>query len=130
MNVSWKPDSFRESIGNSSSRFSRSSETSFGILVRGKVGCVWPRGYHVDGLRMQFFRNCFRASMGLLRFGTNYFTHLEKRRTRAPPLWSPFQIAKNLLREIPLPNSVHAEAVSDFLACFSLRSRTFFRSNT
>lgn len=36
----------------------------------------------MDGLRMQFFGNCSPTSMGLLRFGTNYFIRLEKRLTR------------------------------------------------
>lgn len=89
-----KLDSFHESIGgDSGSRFSRSSESSFSIPVVESL--VWPRGYHVDGLRMQFFGNCSQTSMGLLRFGTNYFIRLEKR------LAILFQIAENLLRRNP-----------------------------
>lgn len=80
MSVFRNLDSFHELIGGSGSRFSRSSESSFSILAVESL--VWLRGYHVDGLRMQFFRNCSRTSMGLPRFGTNYFIRLEKRLTR------------------------------------------------
>lgn len=50
----------------------RHSPTQYSQLFR------LPRGYHVDGFRMQFFRNWFRVSAGLLRFRTNYFTPLWK----------------------------------------------------
>lgn len=53
--------------------------------------------------------------MGLLRFQTNYFARLEKR-LATPWSLSLSGFAENLLREIPLPNSVHAEEASDFLA--------------
>lgn len=68
---------------------------------------------------MQFFGNWLRVFVGLPRFGMNYFTRSfsslssflflsERQLARAPSLLGRLSVARNFLRKILLPKSVHA----------------------
>lgn len=60
------------------------------VSERGVAACL-ARSYYADGFRMQFFRNWFRVSAGLLRFRTNCLVALKQaslavhRAIRPPP---------------------------------------------
>lgn len=60
------------------------------VSERGMAACL-ARSYYADGFRMQFFRNWFRVSAGLLRFRTNCLVALKPtglavhRAIRPPP---------------------------------------------
>lgn len=104
MSVFRNLDSFHELIGDSGSRFSRSSESSFSILAVESL--VWPRGYHVD---VVLECNSFEIALGLL-WDCLDLERITSSVSKSGSLAILFQIAENLFREIPLLNSVHAEA--------------------
>lgn len=88
MSVSWKSDSFGKSIGNSSSRFSRSSESSFGSLARGKVGCLAP-GYHVGRSQTAILSKLLSGFHGIASISNELFR--PSRKAARDPLVSLFQ---------------------------------------